>query len=131
MSDRASLTLALDTAGDLAGVALAEAGALLAESTWRAHQSHSRDLLPRLEWLLSQAGRDKGDIAAVSVCLGPGSYAGLRVGLSTAKALAYGLGVPVLGIGRLEADAYWPAQGAPGRVIAVQAAGRAELAWAA
>jgi tRNA threonylcarbamoyl adenosine modification protein YeaZ len=130
MPDAARLTLAIDTAGDLAGIALSEASILVSETTWRTRQNHSRELLPRLEWLLAQAGRSKDDLAAVCVCLGPGSYAGLRVGLSTGKALAYALELPIVGVGRLEADAYWPALASDGRVVAVHAAGRAELAWA-
>ncbi|HLF71633.1 MAG TPA: tRNA (adenosine(37)-N6)-threonylcarbamoyltransferase complex dimerization subunit type 1 TsaB [Dehalococcoidia bacterium] len=131
MPTEKNLLVALDTAADIAGVALLEDGALLSETTWRAHQSHSRDLLPALDWLLSRHGRTKDDIAAVCVCLGPGSYAGLRVGVSTAKALAYALDVPLAGVNRLEADAFFVAEASGARVIALQAAGRAELAWAA
>jgi tRNA threonylcarbamoyladenosine biosynthesis protein TsaB len=123
--------LALDTASEMAGVALSEAGALLGEVTWRTHQAHSRELLPALDWLLGHVGRDRHQIGAVCVCLGPGSYAGLRVGLSTAKALAFGLDASLVGVGRLAAEALPIAEATGGRVVAVQAAGRAELAWAA
>jgi tRNA threonylcarbamoyl adenosine modification protein YeaZ len=125
------LAVAIDTASEIAGVGLSEDGVLLAETTWRTRQAHSRELLPGLEWLLTRAGRSKEQIEAVFVCLGPGSYAGLRVGLSTAKALAFALEIPIVGVGRLAADAFFPALAAESRVIAVQAAGRAELAWAA
>ncbi len=125
------IACAIDTAADLAGVALFEDGVLLSELTWRSHRQHSRELLPGLEWLLERAGRPKTDLEAVYVSIGPGSYAGMRVGVSTAKALAYGLGLQIVGIGRLEADAF-PFRGlVEGRVFAVHAAGRAELAWAA
>jgi tRNA threonylcarbamoyladenosine biosynthesis protein TsaB len=130
-TDADGLLVAFDTASDLAGVALMENGQLLAEATWRSRQNHSREMLPTLEWLLQRHGRGKHDLAAVAVCLGPGSYAGLRVGISTAKALAYGLELPVVGVGRLEADALEPAAASGGRVVAVQIAGRAEVAWAA
>lgn len=125
------LCLAIDTASDVAGVAMMEGQALLAETTWRARQSHSRQLLPAIDWLLAQAGREKHQIASVAVSLGPGSYAGMRVGISTAKALAFGLDVPITGVGRLAADALPLAEATGKRVVAVQAAGRAELAWAA
>jgi len=125
------LTLAIDTTSDIAGVALMLEEALLGEVTWQAHQSHSRQLLPALDWLLGHLGRDKAEIGAVAVCLGPGSYAGMRVGLSSAKALAYGLDVPLVGIGRLAAEALPIAEASDARVVPVQAAGRAELAWAA
>lgn len=125
------LSVAIDTASDVAGVALSEGDSLLGEITWRARQSHSRELLPSLDWLLTRARRSKDDIGAVIVCLGPGSYAGLRVGVSTAKALAYALEVPIVGVGRLAADAVFAAVVVEGPVFAVHAAGRAELAWAA
>jgi tRNA threonylcarbamoyl adenosine modification protein YeaZ len=131
MTQDARLLAALDTAGDLAGVAICEAGVLLAETTWRTRQNHSRELLPALDWLLRRLSRGKDHLAAIAVCLGPGSYAGLRVGLSTAKTLAFALDIPIAGVGRLEADA-WAFSGlAQERIVAVQAAGRAELAWAA
>lgn len=126
-----SLTLAIDTTSDIAGVALMQDGALLGEVTWYAHQSHSRQLLPALDWLLGHVEREKSQIGAIAVCLGPGSYAGMRVGLSSAKALAYGLDVPLAGVGRLAAEALPVAEASGGRVVPVQAAGRAELAWAA
>jgi tRNA threonylcarbamoyladenosine biosynthesis protein TsaB len=122
--------LALDTASDLAGLALTDAGALVSELTWRTRQNHSKELLPALEWLLGRAGATRSDLGAVFVCTGPGSYAGLRVGVSTAKALAYGLGIPVAGVGRLAAEADHAACGEGRRVVPVHAAGRAELAFA-
>ena len=124
------LALAIDTASHLAGVALTEDGELLAELTWRTHRNHSRELLPTIDSLLQRLDRRKDEIDAVFVCLGPGSYAGLRVGVSTAKALALGLDAAVLGVGRLAADADRLALTGGPDVIAVHAAGRAELAWA-
>jgi tRNA threonylcarbamoyladenosine biosynthesis protein TsaB len=125
-----ALTVAIDTASDFAGIALFERGTMVAESTWRSRQNQSRELLPTLEWLLQRLARSKTDLGGVVVCLGPGSYAGLRVGISTAKALAYGFDIPLAGVPRLAADAYPHAIAAPGRVVAVHAAGRAELAVA-
>jgi tRNA threonylcarbamoyladenosine biosynthesis protein TsaB len=124
------LLLAIDTASDVAGAALMDGEALLAETTWRAHQSHSVQLLPAIDWLLAHVGRSKAEIGAVAVCLGPGSYAGMRVGISTAKALAFGLEAKIVGVGRLAAEALPVAEASGARVVAVQAAGRAELAWA-
>jgi tRNA threonylcarbamoyladenosine biosynthesis protein TsaB len=90
---------------------------------------HSREVLPTLDWLLQRNNRDKSQIDAIAVDLGPGGYAGLRVGLSTAKALAYGLGAKLAGAGRLPADAWPLAQASGARVVPVQVAGRAELAY--
>ena len=101
-------------------------------ATWHTQRNHSVELLPNIDRLLVEAGRTKRDIEAVFVDIGPGGYAGLRVGVSIAKALAHGLGVPIAGIGRLELDAHGvAAEAAGGRIVAVHAAGRGEAAWAA
>src|SRR3712207_4499165 len=123
------MELAIDTAGDVAGLALTELGRLVAEYTWLAQRQHSRDLLPAINALLARAGQTKQDLTAIFVSTGPGSYAGLRVGLSVAKGLAYALDIPIVGVGRLEVDAYQHAA-FPGPVCAVHQAGKRELAWA-
>ncbi len=131
MRDDRTLAVAIDSSSDLAGVALVDDGVLLVETTWRTHQNHSKELLPTVEWALARAQRSKSDIGALLVCTGPGSYAGLRVGISTAKALAYGLEASLVAVNRLEADAEPLALATGRRVVSIQAAGRAELAWAA
>src|SRR5688572_21362657 len=123
--------LAIDTASDIAGVAVMEHGVMLGEVTWQARQSHSRQLLPAVDWLLGQVGRTKEQAGSIFVCTGPGSYAGMRVGISTAKALSFALGTTIIGIGRLAAEALPIVEATGARVVPVQAAGRAELAWAA
>jgi tRNA threonylcarbamoyladenosine biosynthesis protein TsaB len=124
-----TLLVAIDTASEQAGVALCDGGSVIGSVTWQTRQNHSRELLPSLDWLLARHNRDKSQIGAFVVSLGPGSYAGLRVGLSTAKALAYGFGVPLIGVGRLAADALPLATLSEARVVPVQVAGRGELAW--
>ena len=111
-------------------MALSREGALEAEITWRCRKNHTVELLPAVERLFEQAGASKSDVSAVFACVGPGMYTGLRVGVSTAQALAYAMGARVLGVGRLELDAYGHAA-YPGRIVAVHRAGRGELAWAA
>jgi tRNA threonylcarbamoyladenosine biosynthesis protein TsaB len=123
------MELAIDTASDVAGLALTESGRLLAEYTWQAQRQHSRDLLPAIDMLLERAGGSKRDLTAVFVSTGPGSYAGVRVGLSVAKGLAFALGIPIVGVGRLEVEAYQHAA-YPGPVCAVHQAGKKDLAWA-
>ena len=124
-----SLELTIDTASDMASVALSREGALEAELTWRCPRNHSRELLPTVEYLLQRSGVDKSELTAVFVCIGPGSYTGLRVGIASAKGLAFALGLPIVGVGRLEADAYQHAD-FTGPICAVHRAGRGELAWA-
>ena len=123
------MELTIDTASPLASVALSEHGALVAELSWTSGRGHAADLLPAVERLLDCARRQRSEIAAVFVNRGPGGYAGLRVGISTALALAFALDAEVLGYGRLEADAYpYLPLGRP--VCAVHDAGRGEFAWA-
>ena len=102
----ASLELTIDTASEMASVALSREGALEAELTWRCPRNHSAELLPAVQYLMQRAGVDKSELTAVFVCIGPGSYTGLRVGIASAKGLAFALGLPIVGVGRLEADAY-------------------------
>jgi len=124
------MELSIDTASQIASVGLSQEGSLLAEITWRCQRNHSVELLPTIDKLLAQAGVARDEVGAIFVCTGPGMYAGLRVGVSTAKGLAAGLGLPVVGVGRLELDAY-PQAAFPGPIVAVHRAGRGDLAWAA
>jgi tRNA threonylcarbamoyladenosine biosynthesis protein TsaB len=124
------LELSIDTASGMASIALSHEGRLVAEQTWDCGRDHSRQLLPAVDGLLARQGVPKEALAAVFVCTGPGSYAGVRTGMSTAKGLAFALGVPLAGVGRFEIEAYaFAATGLP--VVAVHRAGRRELAWAA
>ena len=126
------MELSIEAASDDVGVALSVDGVVARLATWETHENHSVELLPNVDRLLSEAGRYKSDIAAVFVDIGPGGYAGLRVGVSVAKALAHALGVPLAGVGRLELDALAAATEAGARrIVAVNRAGRGEVAWAA
>lgn len=126
---REPLLLALDTSTRTASVALARRDALLGEYTWLAGQNHTRQLLPVVRAVLAENGAAMGDLTAIAVARGPGSFNGLRAGMATAKGFAYGLGLPLVAIGSLEVEAYAHAA-APWPVCAVHDAGRGELAWA-
>jgi tRNA threonylcarbamoyladenosine biosynthesis protein TsaB len=124
--------LAIDAADNEPGIALAVDGVAGLTATWVTQRNHSVELLPNIDRLLTDAGRKKSDVEAVFVDLGPGGYAALRVGVSIAKALAHGLGVPIVGVGRLELEAYGVEVDAGARrIVAVHRAGRGEAAWAA
>lgn len=126
------MQLAIDSASDEPGIALAVDGVAALTLTWQTQQNHSVELLPNIERLLEEAGRKKSDVDAVFVDIGPGGYAALRVGVSVAKAMAHGLGVPIAGLGRLELDARGVSEEAGDRrIVAVHRAGRGEIAWAA
>jgi tRNA threonylcarbamoyl adenosine modification protein YeaZ len=121
--------LAIDTSSDNAGLAVTRDGQILAEITWRCGRNHTVELLPHLESLLKQSGLNIKDTKGIIVARGPGSFNGLRVGLGTAKGLAFSLEVPIAGISTLEAAAYQHAEcGLP--VCAVFNAGRDEIAYA-
>ncbi|MER3397254.1 MAG: tRNA (adenosine(37)-N6)-threonylcarbamoyltransferase complex dimerization subunit type 1 TsaB [Chloroflexota bacterium] len=115
--------IALDTADEYLGLAAYADGQLLAEETRLVGQNHSAELLPSLAGLLARLRADLKAVRAVGVSLGPGSFNGIRVGVSTAKALAYGLDVPVIGVPTLEVQAWqFAAFGLP--VACLQPAGR-------
>jgi tRNA threonylcarbamoyladenosine biosynthesis protein TsaB len=113
--------LAIDTASTSFALALAEEGVVLRSLERPAGQDHSRLLLPAIRELL--AGEEA--IEAIAVVRGPGSYAGLRVGIATAQGLALARGLPMAGVGTLEAVA---AASGVDPVTAIHPAGRGELA---
>jgi tRNA threonylcarbamoyl adenosine modification protein YeaZ len=123
------MLVAIDTTTEIASLALAKEGVLLAEMTWRTVRNHSVELLPNLQNLLKLARAEAGSLTGVAVAKGPGSYNGLRVGLSTAKGLAYSLNIPIVGINSLEVEAYqYAGTGLP--MCPVFSAGRGEVATA-
>jgi tRNA threonylcarbamoyladenosine biosynthesis protein TsaB len=124
------MELSIDTASETASVAVSVEGELVGEITWRCRRNHTVELLPTISRLLDQVRGSVEDLTAVFVCTGPGMYTGLRVGVSTGQGLARGRNVPLVGVGRLQIDAY-PYTAFPGTVVAVHQAGRGDLAWAA
>ena len=85
------MQLAIDTSTDMASLALVRGDEVLAELTWRCGQNHTTQLLPHLTHLLNQAKLSLQSANGIIVAKGPGSYNGLRVGISTAKGLAFSL----------------------------------------
>jgi tRNA threonylcarbamoyl adenosine modification protein YeaZ len=123
------MELAIDTSTDTASLALIQDGQVLAELTWRSGQNHSTQLLPNLNHLLDQSKLSLQSLTGIIVARGPGSFNGLRVGISTAKGLAFSLGIPIVGISSLEAEAYqYAGTGLP--VCPIFNAGRGEVATA-
>ncbi len=120
------MLLAIDTSTDTASLALVQDHTVLAELTWHCGRNHTTELLPHLNHLLEQAKINLPSISGIIVARGPGSFNGLRVGISTAKGLALSLGCPIIGISTLEAAAYaHAATGLP--VCPVFNAGRSEI----
>jgi len=102
------LWLALDTSTASMTVALAREGRVLAERDSRSERNHSIRLLPEVESLLAEARLAPRDLAGVAVGRGPGSYTGIRIGVTVAKMMAWSLGIPLYAVSSLEALAYGP-----------------------
>ncbi|MEO1077246.1 MAG: tRNA (adenosine(37)-N6)-threonylcarbamoyltransferase complex dimerization subunit type 1 TsaB, partial [Bacteroidota bacterium] len=97
------LTLGIETATDVCSVALLEDDAVLAEASLRLPRQHAARLMPLVRDVLAHTGRATTDLDLVSVSEGPGSYTGLRIGVSTAKGLCLATGAALVGVGSLDA----------------------------
>lgn len=117
----ASARLVIDTATRQSTVALGRGRELVALSVRTSEHRHGALLLEQIAEVLEGAGNARRDIGAIGVGTGPGSFTGLRVGLATAKTLAYALRVPIFGIptGRAIARAVADADGTPAARLAV------------
>lgn len=98
-----ALILSFDTATKHCAVVLAESGRPLAHRVDDAERfSHAEKLNVFIDGLMREAGRELKELDAVAVGIGPGSYTGLRIGLSAAKGLCFALDVPLIGLGTLD-----------------------------
>ncbi len=97
--------LSIETSTSMCSVALHERGALLALAEIKEPGAHAEKLLLLVDEVFEKAALSFGDLDAVAVSQGPGSYTGLRIGVSTAKGIAYGLDIPLIGINTLQAMA--------------------------
>ena len=97
--------LALESSAKAASVCLWEDGVLLAESYQNSGLTHSRTLLPMCQTMLDNCGHQLSEVDVIAVAKGPGSFTGLRIGLSTAKGLAWPRQLPCIGVSTLEAMA--------------------------
>ena len=97
--------LAVETSTLAGGVALVDGDRLVAEYLLDVSVTHSERLLAAIDTVMTDAGWKPGDLEGLAVAVGPGSFTGLRVGLSTVKGLAFGLGIPVAAVPTLDAMA--------------------------
>ena len=97
--------LSLETSTSICSVAIHERGELLALAEIKEPGAHAEKLLDLVDAAMKQAELRMSDLDAVAVSQGPGSYTGLRIGVSTAKGIAYGLEIPLIGINTLQAMA--------------------------
>lgn len=98
--------LAIETATLTGGAALVDGERVLGESTLSVALTHSERLMPAVDRLLQDCGWAPADLEGLAVSVGPGSFTGLRVGLSTVKGLALALGIPIAPVPTLDALAW-------------------------
>ena len=99
------MILAFETSAKAASVALMENGKLLGESYQNTGLTHSQTLMSMAEDLLSACGKTAQQVTAVAAAAGPGSFTGVRIGVSAAKGFAWGSQIPCYGVSTLEAMA--------------------------
>ena len=97
--------LGLETSGVETGLALLDVEGLRAEVTFLHQQQLAARLAPAIEQLLGGVELDVTDLEGLAVCVGPGSFTGVRLGVAFTKALAYGRDIPVVGVGAFQAIA--------------------------
>lgn len=98
--------LAIESSGLVAAVAVTDGERLVGEFMLNHRKTHSQQLMPLVEQLLQNLGMTPQDIDLFAVSQGPGSFTGLRIGISTIKGLAQALNKPVIGIPTLDGLAY-------------------------
>ncbi|PRY83403.1 tRNA (adenosine(37)-N6)-threonylcarbamoyltransferase complex dimerization subunit type 1 TsaB [Alkalibacterium olivapovliticus] len=93
--------LGIDTSNQVMSVALVEDSTLLVEKTVNIKRNHSVQLMPAVEALFKEAGWQPNDLDRIAVAKGPGSYTGVRIGVTIAKTLAFSLKVELVGVSSL------------------------------
>lgn len=99
------ILLHIETATDVCSVALSRGAEVIGLKEEAGGNNHAKHLLPFVDEVLKQGGCTVSDLNGVAVSIGPGSYTGLRIGVSTAKGIAYTAGIPVMAISTLESIA--------------------------
>lgn len=99
-------TLAIDTANQVLGVALFQDKDLIGQYVTNLKKNHSVRLMPAINQLMEGTGTTPDELGKIAVSKGPGSYTGIRIGLSTAKTFAWALNIPIVGVSSLEVLSY-------------------------
>jgi tRNA threonylcarbamoyladenosine biosynthesis protein TsaB len=125
--------LGIETATAVCGVALLRDGAVLAEESIEERYAHAEKLFGFIDDVLERAGVKLDSLQGIAVSIGPGSFTGLRIGLSVVKGLHLATGIPVVAVPTLEALAWRAAPEVRGtgieRILAVLDARREEVYW--
>lgn len=114
-----ALILSIETSTTVCSVALTEQGKTMAKEILYTEQSHSTHLTLLIQAVLKKSKRKLSELKAVAVSEGPGSYTGLRIGVSTAKGLCYTLGVPLIAISTLKVMAKQMAVNEPSEALLI------------
>lgn len=123
------LVLGVETSTPLVGVSVGNSDGLISSFHLIRERRHAETLAPAIDFVCRQAGIEINDLDVVAVDIGPGLFTGLRVGLTTAKALAYALRVPMIGVLSLDLVAY-PARYFNNLILSTIDARRGELYYA-
>ncbi len=99
------IVLAVDTSGPVCGVAVLQNDMILAEHMVQNHMTHSCNLMPMIDGALRDAGIMLGEVHRIACVTGPGSFTGVRIGVSTVKGLAHGKDIPCVPVDALQAMA--------------------------
>lgn len=100
------IVLGIDTSGYANAVGVVDSGCVLADRLYEAKTDSLEQIVDNIESTLTSAGLEIDDVQGIGVGLGPGSWTGIRVGVTVGKMLAFSTGRPVAGIATLEALAY-------------------------
>lgn len=121
------MLLAIDTATRVMSIALHDGKTLLAEQTATIGNHHTSELSPAVDTMLGNCGVQVGELTAIAVAIGPGSYTGVRIGVAMAKGLATYQQLPVVGVTTLDilasAQPHWQRHS----LIALVGAGRGRI----
>ncbi|GAE27274.1 inactive homolog of metal-dependent proteases [Halalkalibacter wakoensis JCM 9140] len=93
-----SKTLAIDTSSFVMGISVTDGERTLGEVTTNIKKNHSIRLMPAIDQLMKEVGIKPNQLEKIVVANGPGSYTGVRIGVTTAKTLAWSLNIPVIGV---------------------------------
>lgn len=98
--------LAIDTSTSVMGIALLDNEKVYAEMITNLKKNHSVRLMPAIDQVFGEIGWTPNDIDLIAVAKGPGSYTGVRIGVTTAKVFSWSLDIPLVGVSTLETMAY-------------------------
>lgn len=98
--------LAIDTSNNVLGVSILKGDLVVGDVMTNLTRNHSVRLMPAVENLMKDVGMKPEELDRIAVANGPGSYTGVRIGVSTAKTMAWAMDIPVVGVSSLEVLAY-------------------------